>query len=401
MKGTIYRSFSLHQRRSSWVNALLVGPLKRSISIQDRRFLWATANHEGLPKRATAKYSVGFVGLGNMGLPMALNLAKGEIVSSVVVFDTHHGACLTAVDQGNGKVTIAQSLPAMGAAAADGNLDAIFTMLPTCDAVDTVMKRLQEGWVEKEVDVILDDLNVPSRDFPVCVVDCSTVNPTTSRNWNKLWVECCGYLMYDAPVSGGAKGSAAGTLTFMVGAGGDGDSDRVEQRALNEVVEPLLLLMGTNIIRCGSPGSGATTKLCNNVALATQMVGICEAMNLGERLGVDPIVLAQAMNVSTASCWSSKINNPHPIVAAFMAKQSNMSIDESPPASREYQGGFATNLMWKDLQLALTAADDCGGVTLPLTSRTKKLYQSASTKGYGKKDFGVMFEFLKTLDKPP
>jgi 3-hydroxyisobutyrate dehydrogenase len=269
-------------------------------------------------------------------------------------------------------------------------------MLPSCEAVDSVMQKLLDGNLEKVVDYILDDKSPLSPEFPICIVDCSTVNPTTSRKWNKTWKESCDYLMIDAPVSGGVKGAQLGSLTFMVGSDGNVAERSPEQLALVNIIQPLLYLMGSNILWCGSPGAGAATKLCNNLALATQMVGICEAMNLGESLGVDPNVLTQAINVSTASCWSSKVNNPHPLVAMSMALQS--TTGEGPPASRDYQGGFATNLMMKDLKLALAAADGCGGVALPLTAAAKRLYQSVSTKGLGSKDFGVVLEYLKSLN---
>ena len=124
----------------------------------------------------------------------------------------------------------------------------------------------------------------------------------------------------------------------------------------------------------------------NNLALAAQMVGICEALNLGEKLGVDPIILSSVMNSSTAKCWSSEVNNPHPAVAA--------SMENRPPASNNYVGGFATNLMWKDLKLALQAAEE-ENIVLPLTSTTKDLYHLAQIYGLGDRDFGVLLAFLQ------
>ena len=346
-----------------------------------------------MPKNG--KFNVAFIGLGSMGLPMALNLAKNDdLVSSILVYDTNEDTCISAEEHGLGKVQIAESIPSIMSNSAA--TDIVFTMLPSCEAVGSVMTKLQDGYVDNELNNILDDVTSSQSEFSVCIVDCSTVLPSTSRKWNALWKENCNYLMLDAPVSGGVKGATNGTLTFMVGATGNviNHQDR-EEKALSKVIKPLLNVMGSNILWCGGPGSGAAAKLCNNLALAAQMVGICEALNLGERLGVDPTTLTQAMNVSTASCWSSKVNNPHPVVAAHMALESNSG--EGPPASRNYHGGFATNLMMKDLMLALAAAEDCGGVALPLTAATKRLYQSASTKGLGNKDFGVMLEYLKSL----
>ena len=116
------------------------------------------------------------------------------------------------------------------------------------------------------------------------------------------------------------------------------------------------------------------------------MVGICEALNLGEKLGVDPVVLSSVMNSSTAKCWSYEINNPHPTVAKTM--------DNLPPASKEYVGGFATNLMLKDLNLALQSAQ-AEKIAMPLTSTTKDLYHLAQIHGLGDRDFGVLLAFLQ------
>ena len=116
------------------------------------------------------------------------------------------------------------------------------------------------------------------------------------------------------------------------------------------------------------------------------MVGICEALNLGEKLGVDPVVLSSVMNSSTAKCWSSEVNNPHPTVAESMKNR--------PPASKDYLGGFATNLMFKDLNLALQAAQE-EHIALPLTSTTKDLYHLAQIHGLGDRDFGVLLAFLQ------
>jgi 3-hydroxyisobutyrate dehydrogenase len=153
-----------------------------------------------------------------------------------------------------------------------------------------------------------------------------------------------------------------------------------------ETVRPYLECMGRNIIPCGAPGTGSATKLCNNLALATQMIGVCEAMNLGEALGVDPTVLASVMNQSTAGCWSSQVNNPHPAVA--------LAKGGTSPASREYAGGFAASLMLKDLGLAVAAADDAG-VATPLAATSKELYRLVRAHGLGGKDFSVMLKFLR------
>lgn len=309
-----------------------------------------------LPRHFTSSQSkirVGFIGLGNMGLPMSLNLAKE---TQVLAFDTNPKSCSVAEENG---IQLAESVEEIGAS----DCHVIFTMLPGCTAVDAVMGELMQ--------------HIPESSLSRVMVDCSTVSPSTSRRWHDMW-QSQGHAMLDAPVSGGVKGAKDGTLTFMVGC----DHDDALERA-----ETYLNMMGKKVIPCGGPGAGAAVKLCNNLALATQMIGICEAMNLGEALKVDPVVLAEVMNTSTAKCWSSEANNPHPVVAAT-------SQGVGPPASRDYQGGFGVRLMLKDLGLAVDAARDAG-VALPLTSTSKELYKMTELRGFGEKDFGVMLQFLK------
>jgi 3-hydroxyisobutyrate dehydrogenase-like beta-hydroxyacid dehydrogenase len=175
---------------------------------------------------------------------------------------------------------------------------------------------------------------------------------------------------------GGVKGAQNASLTFMMGGS--------DETILKEKVIPVLETMGQRVIPSGGPGAGAAVKLCNNLALAAQMVGICEAMNLGEMLGVDPIVLADSLNTSTAKCWSCEVNNPHPLVAAQVGS----------PASKDYRGGFATKLMLKDLKLAVAAGKEVN-VALPLGNAAKELYQLADLRGLGDKDFGVILQFLR------
>jgi 3-hydroxyisobutyrate dehydrogenase len=300
---------------------------------------------------------VGFIGLGNMGLPMSLRLANNGV--KVFAFDTNPGACEAASQAG---IQIAESVSQIGQSS---DCDLVFTMLPSCKAVDSVMDNLVQSTPESS----------RSRVF----VDSSTVSPATSRKWHQVWSDK-GHGMVDAPVSGGVKGAADGTLTFMVGS--------QSEEHLNKA-KPYLEMMGKGVISCGGPGSGAATKLCNNVALAAQMVGICEAMNLGEALGVDPIVLADVMNSSTAKSWSCEVNNPHPAVAA---KKGGSGL--GPPASRDYEGGFATRLMLKDLGLAIASAEDVK-VALPVTTASRELYRMAELRGFGQKDFGVLLKFLR------
>lgn len=235
----------------------------------------------------------------------------------------------------------------------------VITMLPGDAAVHSVMSVLSSN-------------APPSTTF----IDCSTVSPATSRQWyDTLAEKNC--LFVDAPVSGGVKGAADATLTFMVGS----DSETLAE---NWMVHSVLSYMGSRIIPCGGPGSGAAVKLCNNLALAAQMVGICEAMNLGEALGVDPTVLASVMNTSTAKSWSCEVNNPHPEVA----------VATGSPASKNYTGGFGTKLMLKDLNLAVSAGKEAK-VALPIGAAVSELYRLADLRGLGEKDFGVILQLLR------
>lgn len=287
---------------------------------------------------------------------MSINLAKNDV--SVMAFDTNPIACQAAAQAG---IQIAASTQEIGAST---DCSILFTMLPSCEAVDAVMS-----------DLIQVAPSAPAR----TVVDCSTVSPKTSKTWHDFWAEK-GHSMLDCPVSGGVKGATDGTLTFMVGS----DSEEDFQKAL-----PYLEIMGKRAIPCGGPASGTVTKLCNNAALAAQMIGICEAMNLGSQLGVDPVVLADVMNISTAKCWSCEVNNPHPTVA--IAKKGD---GVGTPAARDYEGGFATRLMLKDLGLAIGSADEAH-VAIPITTAARQLYQMAELRGFGEKDFGVMLRFLR------
>lgn len=284
-----------------------------------------------------------------MGLPMAMNLAK---TNEVIAFDLNEEAVQNAE---MGGVSTAESASDVAKQAS-----VIITMLPGDDPVNSVMKIALEH----------------STDRLKTVIDCSTVSPTTSRYWHTELAKS-GRDFVDAPVSGGVKGATNASLTFMVG------TDAPEQ-VLDDTVRPLLECMGQKIIECGRPGAGAATKLCNNLALSAQMVGICEALNLGEALGVDPALLANVLNTSTAKCWSCEVNNPHPDVAA----------ETGAPASKDYEGGFGTKLMLKDLGLAVSAGKDAH-VSLPLGNTTKELYQMADLRGLGDKDFGVILQFLR------
>ena len=149
-----------------------------------------------------------------------------------------------------------------------------------------------------------------------------------------------------------------------------------------ESVRPYLSVMGSNIVHCGSNGSGQTAKLCNNLAMAIQMVGTAEALNMGDSLGLDPKILAGIMNTSTSRCWSSDSYNPYP------------GVLDGVPASNNYEGGFGSSLMLKDLGLATSAAGAVKSAT-PLGNATKEIYTMMESMEMGGKDFGAVLQFLK------
>ena len=300
-----------------------------------------------------------------MGLPMAINLATKSTNHNVVVFDLNEQV----LDKIQKEVTNVQAVSSVESIMTSSSKppSTIITMLPGDAAVDSVMNTILKH--------LPATATTGSSSTTTTIIDCSTVSPTTSRYWhNTLHDKNC--LFVDAPVSGGVKGAQDSTLTFMVGT--------TEEALHDSTIHTTLSCMGGRIIPCGGSGSGAAVKLCNNLALAAQMVGICEAMNLGEALGVDPQVLADVMNTSTAKSWSCEVNNPHPDVAAKVGS----------PASKDYNGGFGTKLMLKDLGLAVSAGKEAH-VALPLGNVTKELYQLADLRGLGSKDFGVILQFLR------
>jgi 3-hydroxyisobutyrate dehydrogenase len=178
-----------------------------------------------------------------------------------------------------------------------------------------------------------------------------------------------GNTFVDAPVSGGTSGAAAGTLTFMVGGGPN----------VYEQVKPVLSAMGKNIIHCGDTGTGQIAKICNNLVLGVTMAAVAEAMSLGAALGVDPKLLGALINTSTGRCWSSDTCNPFP------------GVIETAPASRSYTGGFAIDLMLKDLGLATDAAK-LARQPVYLGALAQQLYQAMSTKGAGRLDFSSVIK---------
>ncbi|OCX95736.1 MAG: 3-hydroxyisobutyrate dehydrogenase [Pseudomonas sp. K35] len=286
---------------------------------------------------------IGFIGLGNMGAPMAHNLLKAG--HQLSVFDLNAAAVENLVGAG--------ALPVDSPTAiAQGNAELIITMLPAAAHVKSVY--LGENGL------------IASSREGVMLIDCSTIDPHSAREVAKAAAEH-GNPMLDAPVSGGTGGAAAGTLTFMVG-GSDADFDRAQ---------PILAAMGKNIVHCGAAGNGQVAKVANNMLLGISMIGVAEAMALGVALGMDAKTLAGVINTSSGRCWSSDTYNPFP------------GVLENAPASRGYSGGFGSDLMLKDLGLATEAAKQVRQPVI-LGALAQQLYQSFSAQGHGGLDFSAI-----------
>ncbi|AVX13169.1 3-hydroxyisobutyrate dehydrogenase [Stutzerimonas stutzeri] len=286
---------------------------------------------------------IGFIGLGNMGAPMAHNLLKAG--HQLSVFDLNAAAVENLVGAG--------ALPVDSPSAiAQGNAELIITMLPAAAHVKSVY--LGENGL------------IASSRAGVMLIDCSTIDPHSAREVAKAAAEH-GNPMLDAPVSGGTGGAAAGTLTFMVG-GSDADFDRAQ---------PILAAMGKNIVHCGAAGNGQVAKVANNMLLGISMIGVAEAMALGVALGMDAKTLAGVINTSSGRCWSSDTYNPFP------------GVLDNVPASRGYSGGFGSDLMLKDLGLATEAAKQVRQPVI-LGALAQQLYQSFSAQGHGGLDFSAI-----------
>lgn len=219
-------------------------------------------------------------------------------------------------------------------------------------------------------EILASSLPAPPTESSRLFLDCSTIDPITSREVAGHVKDTGSANYVDAPMSGGVVGARAGTLTFMVGA----DSELMSQ------VEKVLLLMGKKVWHMGPQGTGLSGKLANNYALAINNIGAAEAMNLGIRWGIKPKALADLINSATGRSWPTEINNPVP------------GVLENSPSSRDYQGGFGVSLMSKDLRLAMTAAEEAGA-KLVLADKAKEVYAEAE-KQYKGKDFSVVYRWL-------
>ena len=290
---------------------------------------------------------VAFIGLGNMGGPMAANLAKAG--HAVRVFDLVPAAIQAAADAG--------ATPAGSARDTLADAEVVISMLPASRHVEGLY--LGDGG-------ILDAIPAGA-----LVIDCSTIAPASARKVAEAPAKR-GLQMIDAPVSGGTAGAQAGTLTFIVG----GDEQALER------ARPVLQDMGRNIFHVGGNGAGQVAKLCNNMALGVIMAATGEAIALGVAHGLDPKVLSQMMAVSTGRSWATEVCNPWP------------GVLENAPASRGYTGGFGNDLMLKDLGLAAEAAMGVGA-SIPLGELARNLYAMNSQAGNGALDFSSVVKLVQ------
>jgi len=298
-----------------------------------------------LPTGLTQMKRVTFIGLGNMGLPMALNLSKAgyrvhghDIVPEVTVRAAAGG--LAVVDRSE-------------AALADA--DIAITMLPAgADVIAAYRGAL-----------------LPAARPGTLFIDCSTID-VASANLAHSLATAAGMRALDAPVSGGVTGATAATLTFMVG----GAAEDVE------TARPLLEAMGRRIIHCGGPGLGQAAKICNNMILGASMIAVCEAFVLAERLGLGHQALFDVAAVSSGQCWALTTYCPVP------------GPVPTSPANRDYHPGFAAALMLKDLDLAQEAAAAVGADTV-LGRTARDLYRAFAEDGGAARDFSAIVEAIR------
>jgi 3-hydroxyisobutyrate dehydrogenase len=288
---------------------------------------------------------IAFIGLGNMGGGMAANLVKAG--HAVNAFDLAEAALAKARENG--------CVPFSSVREAVAGADAVVSMLPNGKIVERVYE---------------DDVIGHAPESAI-LIDCSTIDVATARTVNGF-AASQGYAMVDAPVSGGIAAANAGTLTFMVG-GADDAFGRAE---------PILAKMGKAVIHAGSSGAGQAAKICNNMLLGASMIATCESFALAKKLGLDLQTYYDIASKASGQNWSMTSYCPVP------------GVGPQSPADNDYQGGFATALMLKDLKLAMEAAASVDADT-PMGKRAAELYEAFDKAGQGGLDFSAI---IKTLE---
>ena len=288
---------------------------------------------------------VAFVGLGNMGGGMAANLVKAG--HDVNAFDLSPEALTRARDNGCAVFTSVRE--------AVVGVDAVVSMLPNGKIVASVFENDILG-------------HAPTGTI---LLDCSTIDVGTARSVTADAV-AAGYDMVDAPVSGGIAAANGGTLTFMVGG-----TDAAFARA-----EPILAALGKAVIHAGASGAGQAAKICNNMLLGASMIATCETFAMAEKLGLDLQTFYDISSKASGQNWSMTSYCPVP------------GVGPTTPADNDYQGGFATALMLKDLKLAMEAAS-LAGADVPMGARAAELYAQFDAAGNGGLDFSAIIQTLK------
>lgn len=288
--------------------------------------------------------AIAFIGLGNMGGGMAANLAKAG--HAVRAFDLSAPALAAAQDAG--------CTPCSTVADAVTGADVVVTMLPNGAIVGDV--------IENQV--------IGTAPAGALLIDCSTIDVATARRLAEV-ASAAGHPIVDAPVSGGIAAARGGTLTFMVGG-----TDQAFA-----VAQPILAAMGKAVIHAGADGAGQAAKICNNMLLGATMVATCESFRLAERLGLDLQTFYDIASKASGQSWSMTSYCPVP------------GVGPQTPADNDYQGGFATALMLKDLRLAMGAAQEAGA-PVPMGHLAEKLYAAFAADGHADRDFSAI---IKTL----
>jgi 3-hydroxyisobutyrate dehydrogenase len=289
---------------------------------------------------------IGFIGLGNMGLPMARNLLEAGY--TVAAFDVVQSALDAAAEAGAER--------ARAGAEVASRAEIVITMLP-------------EGRHVREVYLGADGVIAAAADGAL-LIDCSTIDVETAR---AVWQAAAdrSLEMIDAPVSGGVVGATNATLTFMVGG---------EESAVGRA-RPILEKLGATIVHTGPSGSGQAAKICNNMMLAISMIGVAEAFTMAERLGLSAEALFQVASRSSGQSWALTGYCPVP------------GLVPSSPANRDYQAGFTAAMMAKDLRLAQDAANSVDAAT-PLGSQARNLYALFKGTGHGDLDFSAIIKMI-------
>ncbi|TFK42766.1 3-hydroxyisobutyrate dehydrogenase [Crucibulum laeve] len=322
-------------------------------------------------ERANLRHkSTSFIGLGRMGYEMAYNLFSKQFKeandSYFVVCDAVPESARFFSENFLAQFPSARLTIATNPEEATLASNRVITMLPSSPQVKEVYGQ---GIIPT-----LKNLSAELTRDTLCI-DSTTLDVTVAREV-AADVVVMGAQMVDAPVSGGVAGAKAGTLSFLVG----GTESSFKEAG------SLLSLMGLRIIHCGPSGAGLGAKICNNLVLGVEQIVVAEAMLLGQKLGLDPAVLASVINSSTGGCWSSSVNNPVPFALP----------GKSPPCERDYEGGFATALMLKDMGLATGIAHKTES-PLPLGELAEKIYSQVIQKQpeLARKDFSSVYRYLK------